>query len=174
MEDLFYVYYTDAARIIGAGQAADITPYLSEAPSFAEIRPDVKGVFENGGKTYGVPRTNYATGLVYNRALFTQAGLNPDMPPKTWAEVQDAAKKIAGLGPGYVGFGEYSAGNTGGWHFTSSIYARGGGDHPARTARPRRSTAPRARPCWRTSARCGGTTTAWAPSSCSAGKTSCG
>ncbi|NAS24857.1 extracellular solute-binding protein [Herbidospora sp. NEAU-GS84] len=126
MEDLFYVYYTDAARIIGAGQAADITPYLSEAPHFAEIRPDVKGVFESGGKTYGVPRTNYATGLVYNRALFTQAGLNPDMPPKTWAEVQDAAKKIAGLGAGYVGFGEYSAGNTGGWHFTSSIYARGG------------------------------------------------
>ncbi len=65
-------------------------------------------------------------GLVYNRKLFTQAGLNPDAPPKTWAEVQEAAKKIAGLGAGYTGFGEYSAGNTGGWHFAASLYARGG------------------------------------------------
>lgn len=27
------------------------------------------------------------------------------------------AKKIAALGDGIAGFGEYSAGNTGGWHF---------------------------------------------------------
>jgi multiple sugar transport system substrate-binding protein len=65
-------------------------------------------------------------GLVYNRKLFTQAGLNPDSPPKTWAEVQAAAKKISALGPGYTGYGEYSAGNTGGWHFAASLYARGG------------------------------------------------
>ena len=39
-----------------------------------------------------------------------------------------AAKKIAALGNGFVGFGEYSAGNTGGWHFTAELYAQGGDD----------------------------------------------
>ncbi|MEO3861955.1 extracellular solute-binding protein [Acrocarpospora sp. B8E8] len=126
MEDLFYVYYTDVRKIIQAGQAADISPYLSDVPKIGELRQDVMSIFKDGEKVYGIPRTNYGTGLVYNRKLFTQAGLNPDAPPKTWAEVQDAAKKISALGAGYVGYGEYSAGNTGGWHFTSSIYGRGG------------------------------------------------
>ncbi|WBQ04530.1 ABC transporter substrate-binding protein [Kribbella sp. CA-293567] len=125
-EDVFYVYYTDVQKIIKAKQAADITPYLGEVKALKDIRPDVQGVFKSEDKTYGLPRNNYNMGLVYNRKLFTQAGLNPDSPPKTWTEVQEAAKKIAGLGAGYTGFGEYSAGNTGGWHFAASLYARGG------------------------------------------------
>ncbi len=126
MEDVFYVYYTDVQKIIDAGQAADITPYAGTINALKDIRPDVLGVFKKGDKVYGIPRTNYSTGLVYNRALFAKAGLDPDTPPATWAEVRAAAKKISDLGPGYVGFGEYSAGNTGGWHFASSIYGRGG------------------------------------------------
>ncbi|NOL42831.1 extracellular solute-binding protein [Kribbella sandramycini] len=125
-EDVFYVYYTDVQKIIKARQAADISQYVGDVKAAKDLRPDVQGVFKDGDKTYGLPRNNYNMGLVYNRKLFTQAGLNPDAPPKTWAEVQEAAKKIAGLGAGYTGFGEYSAGNTGGWHFAASLYARGG------------------------------------------------
>ena len=33
--------------------------------------------------------------LHYNRALFTQAGLDPDKPPTTWDEVRADAKAIA-------------------------------------------------------------------------------
>ncbi|TCC64577.1 extracellular solute-binding protein [Kribbella pittospori] len=125
-EDVFYVYYTDVQKIIKAKQAADISQYVGDVQAVKDLRPDVMGVFKDGDKTYGLPRNNYNMGLVYNRKLFTQAGLDPDSPPKTWGEVQEAAKKIAGLGAGYVGFGEYSAGNTGGWHFAASLYARGG------------------------------------------------
>jgi ABC-type glycerol-3-phosphate transport system substrate-binding protein len=125
-EDVFYVYYTDVQKIIKAKQAADISQYVGDVKALKDIRPDVQSVFKDGDKTFGLPRNNYNMGLVYNRKLFTQAGLNPDQPPKTWAEVQEAAKKIAGLGAGYTGFGEYSAGNTGGWHFAASLYARGG------------------------------------------------
>ncbi|WP_433015750.1 ABC transporter substrate-binding protein [Kribbella sp. CA-294648] len=125
-EDVFYVYYTDVQKIIKARQAADISQYVGEVKALKDIRADVQSVFKDGDKTFGLPRNNYNMGLVYNRKLFTQAGLNPDSPPKTWAEVQEAAKKIAGLGAGYTGFGEYSAGNTGGWHFAASLYARGG------------------------------------------------
>ncbi|HEY0470046.1 MAG TPA: extracellular solute-binding protein [Kribbella sp.] len=125
-EDVFYVYYTDVQKIIKSKQAADISQYVGTVKALTDVRPDVKSVFKDGDKTFGLPRNNYNMGLVYNRKLFTQAGLNPDSPPKTWAEVQAAAKKISALGPGYTGYGEYSAGNTGGWHFAASLYARGG------------------------------------------------
>jgi ABC-type glycerol-3-phosphate transport system substrate-binding protein len=126
VEDVFYVYYTDVQKIVAAGQAADISPYLDGVKAAKDLRPDVLGVFQKDGKTYGLPRTNYSTGLVYNRALFSKAGLDPDKPPTTWTEVHEAARKITALGDGYVGFGEYSAGNTGGWHFAASLYGRGG------------------------------------------------
>ena len=128
-EDLFYVYYTDVRKIIDKKQAADISQYVGSVGKLKDLRQDVMSVFkanDNTDKTYGLPRNNYNMGLVYNRKLFTQAGLDPANPPKTWDEVREAAKKIAALGPGYVGFGEYSAGNTGGWHFAASLYARGG------------------------------------------------
>jgi ABC-type glycerol-3-phosphate transport system substrate-binding protein len=125
-EDLFYVYYTDVRKIIEKKQAADISQYVGSVGAVKDLRPDVMGVFKDGGKTYGLPRNNYNMGLVYNRKLFTQAGLDPANPPKTWDDVRAAAKKIAALGPGYVGYGEYSAGNTGGWHFAAELYARGG------------------------------------------------
>jgi len=125
-EDVFYVYYTDVQKIIKAKQAADISQYVGSVKEVNDLRKDVMSTFKDGDKTYGLPRNNYNMGLVYNRKLFTQAGLNPDAPPKTWAEVQEAAKKIAALGAGYTGYGEYSASNTGGWHFTAELYGLGG------------------------------------------------
>ncbi|HUR08407.1 MAG TPA: extracellular solute-binding protein [Nonomuraea sp.] len=126
METVFVVPVTTYNDVIGQGQALDITPYTSEIKNWNDLRPDVRELVTKDGKVYGVPNVHYGVGLVYNRALFTKAGLDPSTPPKTWAEVREAAKKIAGLGPGYVGYGEYSGGNTGGWHFTQAIYGRGG------------------------------------------------
>ncbi|MBP2705145.1 extracellular solute-binding protein [Microbispora sp. RL4-1S] len=126
MENVFYGYVGDVQTAIKAGQAADITDYVKDVATFADLDPSVMAAFTVNGRIYGLPRTTYKVGLVYNRKLFTQAGLDPDNPPKTWAELREAAKKISGLGPGYIGYGEYSAGNTGGWHFTQEIYGRGG------------------------------------------------
>ncbi|MBB5869302.1 ABC-type glycerol-3-phosphate transport system substrate-binding protein [Allocatelliglobosispora scoriae] len=127
LEDVFYVYFTDPANLIAKKQVADITPYLGEISSDEQIRPDLMKVFTGpDGKVYGLPWTNYSMGLLYNRKLFTQAGLDPAAPPKTWEEVREAAKKIAALGSGYVGYGDYSKSNTGGWHFTAELYSIGG------------------------------------------------
>ncbi|MEU7739350.1 extracellular solute-binding protein [Nonomuraea sp. NPDC049158] len=126
METVFVVPVTNYNDVISQGQALDITPYTSEIKNWNDLRSDVRELVTKDGKVYGVPNVHYGVGLVYNRALFTKAGLDPNTPPKTWAEVREAAKKIAGLGAGYVGYGEYSGGNTGGWHFTQAIYGRGG------------------------------------------------
>jgi multiple sugar transport system substrate-binding protein len=126
METAFVVPVTNYNDVISQGQALDISQYTGEIKNWGDLRPDVKELVTKDGKVYGVPNVHYGVGLVYNRALFTKAGLDPNTPPKTWAEVRDAAKKIAGLGADYVGYGEYSGGNTGGWHFTQAIYGRGG------------------------------------------------
>ncbi len=127
LEDVFYVYFTDPANLIAQRQVADVSPYLDEFPSTKQIRPDLMKVFSDaGGKVYGLPSENYSMGLLYNRTLFTRAGLDPNSPPKTWDEVRAAAKKITALGGGTIGYGDYSKSNTGGWHFTAELYSLGG------------------------------------------------
>jgi ABC-type glycerol-3-phosphate transport system substrate-binding protein len=127
LENAFYVYFTDPAGLIAKHQAADITDYLTDYPASAQVKPELRKVFQDAqGHSYGVPEGNYSMGLVYNRKLFQQAGLDPDQPPTTWDEVRADAKKIAALGHGTVGYGDYSKSNTGGWHFTAEMYSRGG------------------------------------------------
>lgn len=126
--DVFYTYFTDLQQVLDNAGAEDISAYVTAktVPALADIDPDVMNSLKQDGKLYGLPTSNYTMGLLINRKLFEQAGLDPDNPPKTWEEVRAAAKKIAGLGKGIAGYGEYSAGNTGGWHFTATMYGLGG------------------------------------------------
>ena len=127
LEDLFYVYFTDPASLIAKRQVAEITPYLDQVPAAKQIRPELMKVFsDSNNKVYGLPWRNYSMGLLYNKNLFTKAGLDPADPPKTWDDVRAAAKKIAALGDGTVGYGDYSKSNTGGWHFTAELFSLGG------------------------------------------------
>ena len=126
MEDVFYTYFTDAKHVVDINQAADLTPYLKDLKSYGTIQKQLRDIYTVDGKVYGIPRTGYSMGLIYNRSLFRQAGLDPDQPPTTWAEVRADAKKIAALGNGTVGYADYSAQNQGGWHFTAEMYAQGG------------------------------------------------
>ncbi|MFD8537415.1 extracellular solute-binding protein [Streptomyces rubrogriseus] len=125
--DVFYTYFTDLPQVLDNDGAEDITAYVNDrtVPALGDIDPNVLGSLKHENKLYGLPTSNYTMGLLINRKLFEQAGLDPDAPPRTWDEVRSAAKKIAGLGDGIAGFGEYSAGNTGGWHFTAQMYSRG-------------------------------------------------
>jgi ABC-type glycerol-3-phosphate transport system substrate-binding protein len=126
--NLFYAYFTDLHQVLDAGQAADITSYVNKTtvPTLGDIVPSAMSA-ETAGKTlYGLPTSNYTQGLIINRKLFAQAGLDPNKPPATWAEVEKDAKAIAALGHGIYGYGDYSASPVGGWHFTSEVDAMGG------------------------------------------------
>jgi len=47
-----------------------------------------------GGKTWGVPFQRSTVVMYYNKDLFKEAGLDPNKPPQTWAELKDAAAKL--------------------------------------------------------------------------------
>jgi ABC-type glycerol-3-phosphate transport system substrate-binding protein len=126
--NLYYAYFTDLPQILLAGQAANITQYVNTktVPNLNDIDATSMKAVTAGKTLYGLPTSNYTQGLIYNRKLFQEAGLNPDQPPTTWAQVETDAKTIAKLGNGIEGWGDYSAGNNGGWHFSSYIDAVGG------------------------------------------------
>ena len=126
--NVFYTYFTDRNQVLDAGQAADITQYVNSAtvPDLKDIVPSAMAAVTAGKTLYGLPTVNYTQGLIINRVLFKQAGLNPDDPPTTWAQVEADAKAITALGHGIYGYGDYSAGNNGGWHFSSEVDAEGG------------------------------------------------
>ncbi|MFF8409218.1 extracellular solute-binding protein [Streptomyces omiyaensis] len=126
--DVFSTYFTDLPQVLAEDGAQDISAYVHpwSVPLLKDVNPDVLDSLRHKGRLYGLPTSNYTMGLLINRKLFEDAGLDPDAPPRTWEEVRAAARKIAGLGKDIAGFGEYSAGNTGGWHFTAQLYSLGG------------------------------------------------
>ena len=136
--DIYYIDFTDLPQVLTAGQAADITQYVNSktVPNLKDIVPAAMRAVTAGKTIYGLPTNNYTQGLIYNRALFSQAGLNPNDPPTTWAQVETDAKAIAKLGNGIEGWGDYSAGNNGGWHFASYMDALGGTTVNANNAPP--------------------------------------
>lgn len=127
LEDVFYVYLTDAQNLIAKRQVSDISAQLAGFPVTKDYKPGLMKVFsDEQGKVYGLPDENYSLGLIYNRKLFEKAGLDVNKPPATWAEVREQARRISALGKDIVGYGDYSKSNTGGWHFTAEIYSVGG------------------------------------------------
>lgn len=127
LEDVFYVYFTDTRGLIAKHQAADLTDHVKGMPHRGDVQDALMKVFQDErGRQYGLPTANYSMGLLYNRALFAKAGLDPDKPPRTWADVRAAAKRIAELGDNTTGYADFSKNNQGGWHFTAELYSRGG------------------------------------------------
>lgn len=127
LPDVFEIPLTDARTLIENGQLADLDEQfekLDYADEFNENLLDA-GRGEDG-KVYAVPaKSIYGVALHYNRALFEQAGLDPDQPPTTWDEVREAAKAVKDA-TGVAGYGMMASGATGGWQLTAATYSRGG------------------------------------------------
>ncbi len=79
------------------------------------------------GKVYGVPTNNETHGFIWNKELFQKAGLDPETPPKTWAEVQTFAKQIKDK-TGKAGYGLVAKLNAGDipFRFMPLCWAHGG------------------------------------------------
>ena len=124
---VFEVPFTDARTLGENGQLADLSSYVKKLPYYAKYNPAVlaEGTTSKG-KIVALPKGAYAQALHYNRALFRQAGLNPNQPPATWGQVITDAKQIAQR-TGKAGYAEMAKGdNTGGWILTTVVYSLGG------------------------------------------------
>ena len=126
IEDVIRVPLTEPRGLIERGQVQPITSQLSEWDHSEEFNPQVlEPLSDADGEIYGIPQSPFALGLVYNRALFDAAGLDPDKPPTTWDEVRTYAKQISDA-TGAAGFVHESKDNSGGWQLTMMAYSHGG------------------------------------------------
>lgn len=120
------VPFTEIRGLIARGQVAEITDATKSAGLTDLLNPQLTSLVTGpDDELYGIPTSAYAMGLVYNRATFTAAGLDPDKPPTTWDEVRDAAATIADA-TGQYGFAQVTKDNQGGWVLGAQIASRGG------------------------------------------------
>ena len=89
-----------------------------------KLAPEMRNGVSNGkGQLDALPFA-YSTPVLYiNREAFRKAGLNPDNPPKTWFEVQEAAGKLVDAGSTCAFTTSWPA-----WVLIDNMSARNGGE----------------------------------------------
>ncbi|MBO0831055.1 MAG: sugar ABC transporter substrate-binding protein, partial [Actinobacteria bacterium] len=82
----------------------DLSQYVNALPYKSSLSPGHMKLATLNGKFYGVPYLADLSVLWYNKKLFQQAGLDPNKPPASYAEILTDAEKITALGHGIYGF----------------------------------------------------------------------
>lgn len=72
-----------------AGEPFDPTAYMPAVSSYYS---------DTAGRMLSMPFNSSTVVFYYNKDAFRKAGLDPNKPPKTWAEVGEAARKIKDTG----------------------------------------------------------------------------
>jgi multiple sugar transport system substrate-binding protein len=131
--DLIY-----APQFEKAGQLVDITGQVGGLPELKTASPGHMMVATFDKKLYGVPLYADVSALFYNKDLFEKAGLDPNKPPKSLAELRQDADKITALGGDIKGY--YLPGSCAGcniftvgplmWASGAKIEAKDAGDEP--------------------------------------------
>jgi ABC-type glycerol-3-phosphate transport system substrate-binding protein len=124
-EDAVDAAFTEPPLMIQRHTVADVTAQVQKQSFYKSFEPSALAIATGpDGKLYGLPYAGYELGIMYSKKLVTAAGLDPNSPPKTWADFRAYAKQIAATGvPGFI---ELTSGNTGGWHLTNWVYTAGG------------------------------------------------
>ena len=94
----------------------DIAPFLPRA-MFA---------YQTGGVQWGMPLNISSPVLYYNKAMFEEAGLDPERPPITLDELREYSQAIVDSGAATYGIALDSGVNSGGAWFLEQWFARAG------------------------------------------------
>ncbi|MBU6485192.1 MAG: ABC transporter substrate-binding protein [Betaproteobacteria bacterium] len=88
---------TDMYTLIDEGAIVPFDDLVKTADDKAWLKSFYPAFMENsqtGGKTWGIPFQRSTVVLYYNKDAFKEAGLDPDHPPATWAEMTADAQKL--------------------------------------------------------------------------------
>ncbi|MEV0457744.1 ABC transporter substrate-binding protein [Catellatospora methionotrophica] len=92
--DIATTSYGNVAPGVAQGQFASLDELLP-AEAFTDVKDNVKGFVTVNGKRYAYPMlVEPSTVLYYRTDLVTAAGLDPNSPPKTWADLVQWATKL--------------------------------------------------------------------------------
>lgn len=88
-------------------QAMNLSKFLEEDDISKRFYPELWDATLYEGDSYGIPFNTDTRVLFYNKDAFKEAGLDPEKPPTTWAELEEYAAKLdkkAGSNYDRVGF----------------------------------------------------------------------
>jgi multiple sugar transport system substrate-binding protein len=108
-------------------QLTDISTLAESLPFYDKLSPSHMRLGAYDGVQYALPFTAEGSVLIYNKDLFAQAGLDPDSPPTTWAQISEYAQAVDALGDNIHGY--YFSGACAGCNaftFLPFIWANGG------------------------------------------------
>ena len=92
MTDMFYIAAENKQEVISKGVAEDI----SDMEIFSRIDPATSATYGKDGKIYGYSPDAWIGGILYNKDLFEQAGIEKE--PETWQDFVDCAAKLKAIG----------------------------------------------------------------------------
>ena len=95
-----------------AGFLVDLTEDLKADPNAAKVAQAFQDLATYDGKQYGTGFTPDVSILLYNKDVFRKAGLDPEKPPTTLAQLEEYANKIHAADPNLYGW--YFSGSCGG------------------------------------------------------------
>jgi multiple sugar transport system substrate-binding protein len=127
LPDLFASDVVFAPQYASQGLWVDITDQFAASGVEDRVSPGHVKAGTWDGRNYAVPHTIDMSVMLYNKDLYSQAGLDPEKPPTTLKEFADQARAIDALG-GDIN-GTYFGGNCGGcieFTFWPSVWASGG------------------------------------------------
>jgi multiple sugar transport system substrate-binding protein len=81
----------DVLRVAKAGILKDISADVAKLKVWEDIYAGPKAAVSEGNKVFGMPIGSNSLALYYNKKMLTDAGVAS--PPKTWAELNETAKK---------------------------------------------------------------------------------
>jgi multiple sugar transport system substrate-binding protein len=86
--------YVDLFR--SRGMLLNLAPMIAKSTviDLAKFYPGPLAAVKYGDAIYGIPRGANTLALYYNADMFKAAGLDPNKPPQTWAELYLDAKKL--------------------------------------------------------------------------------
>lgn len=123
--DVFYVNFRQYYTFLDQGFCRPLDDLIAGDPGvMARANPTVQGVIRSyDGKTYAVPFFQVAAALYYRKDYFLEAGLDPERPPRDWAEFYEYAKRLTDAKKGRSGF---AFSTPPGYHWSNFMYAAGG------------------------------------------------
>jgi len=96
--DLAQIDSLFAQQVLATGSVEPVENLLSDSFPVDDFLPNVTSFFSLDGSLQSMPFNNSNAIMYYNRTAFEEAGLDPDSPPTTLAEVRDYSETLVDEG----------------------------------------------------------------------------
>ncbi|MFM1653587.1 ABC transporter substrate-binding protein [Brevibacillus sp. B_LB10_24] len=92
---LMQVYEVGTKFMSESGYIQPVQDFIDkEQFDLSQLEENIAGYYRIDGKLYSMPFNTSNAVLFYNKDKFKAAGLDPEKPPRTFSEIQEAAKKL--------------------------------------------------------------------------------